>query len=61
MAMQTVSGPAGSGGTVEAVGMSGANFTHASVRTHSTPARRVPARGRPLPGPRGYPLIGMLP
>ena len=29
---------------------------------HPMPARRVPARGgRPLPGPRGYPLIGMLP
>src|SRR5262245_13432591 len=63
MAMQTVGGTTATGSTAEAAGASrAARFTHASARTHPMPARRVPTRGGlPLPGPRGYPLIGMLP
>ena len=63
MAMQTVGGTVMNGSTVEAAAPSRtARCTHASARTHSTEARHLPARGGlPLPGPRGYPLIGMLP
>jgi cytochrome P450 len=63
MAMQTVGGTTVNGNTLDAaVTAPASRCPFASARTLLMPARRAAARGgRPLPGPRGYPLVGMLP
>ena len=63
MAMQAVGRTAANGSAVGAPGVpQQVRVTHAATPTHAVSARRVPAHGGlPLPGPRGYPLIGMVP
>jgi cytochrome P450 len=63
MAIQAADDKAISGGASGAVGLLRTDgLSRVVPRTRPTAARRAPARsGRPLPGPRGYPVIGVMP